>query len=106
VYLSADPGRQQPVVLREPDDFASFMVVAAARSWAELGRMLGDACRVDPPNVWVDPAEVRALGKASDPDWVAGLDAMLEYASRRGWTDGSGAVRAHCEWPLGEPGSP
>jgi hypothetical protein len=84
VYLSVDSGRPRRVGLVEPNDFTSFKVVAAARSWGELRR---------------------ALDKASDPDWAAGLDAMVEYAGCKGWLEGSSALRAQCEWPLGEPGT-
>lgn len=102
MHLRVDPGR--PVALVDPDDFTSFKVVASARSWGELERALGDTGRIDPPHVWVDPAAVRALGTSKDAAWVSGLEAMLEYAAARGWVDPSGAVRAHCEWLLGDPG--
>lgn len=48
----------------------------------------------------VEPATfARLAGDAADrPDWQAALHGMLAEATRRGWTDERGRIRAHAEW--------
>jgi hypothetical protein len=91
------------VRLVEPDDFGSFKVVARAPEldrWRlapaveRFGRMTARG------DVLVDVDAVKALAgeRATQPLWLASLDAMLGYAGARGWVDDEGAIRAHVEW--------
>ena len=46
----------------------------------------------------VDALKRLASEHATDPEWIASLDAMVAYATERGWVDEAGAIQAHCEW--------
>ncbi len=47
----------------------------------------------------VDAVRRLAGDLAADPEWTAGLEKMLAYASSKGWMDPSGtAIQAHVEW--------
>lgn len=64
--------------------------------------MGGSLCRFDDDgeHVWLDIAVARAAGLdvAGDPDWGERYDAMIAYATSKGWTDETGThVRAHVE---------
>lgn len=87
------------VQLDEPDVFTSFKVVVEpgtdpATAITPYGR-LDDTGE----HAFVTRAGLEALAgdRASDADWQSSLDAMLGYADSKGWTDDSGAVRAHLE---------
>lgn len=61
-----------------------------------------DLCRPGPDgdHVWIDVARLRALGLAQvgDPSYGEQFEAMIAYATKKGWLDESGAcVRAHIE---------
>ena len=84
MYIEIDPSVVPATsVLHEADDFTSFKVVvrAAAHAW-----------------VPAESLERLAAGRAADPEWRHGFDAMLAYARQHGWVQ-DGAVRAHIEWP-------
>jgi hypothetical protein len=70
----------QLAAMRDPDDFTSLSVVV-------------------PQHVWITRAEFERLAgdRAGDPAWREGFERMLAYAASKGWTDESGAVRAHVE---------
>ena len=70
------------VALDEADDFRALEVVV------EIGG-----------HAWVAPETLARLAgdAAVDPDWQARFDAMLAFASGKGWTDAAGHVRAHVE---------
>ncbi|GAB2848455.1 hypothetical protein GCM10022221_54770 [Actinocorallia aurea] len=81
MYLTVDLSSVPPAVeLHEPDDFAAFSVRIAQATHA-----------------FVTPDTLRALAGdlAASPEWNDGLAAMLAHASKNGWLDGSGAIRAH-----------
>lgn len=64
--------------------------------------MTGSLCRFDDDgeHVWLDIAVARAAGTEASDDagWPAKYDAMIAYATSKGWTDGAGThVRAHVE---------
>lgn len=67
--------------------------------------MAGSLCRFDPDgrHVWLDIAVARAAGaEVSDDDWADQYDAMIAYATSKGWTDDAGThVRAHVELATG-----
>jgi hypothetical protein len=62
---------------------------------------LDDLCeRADDEHVWLDVARARAIGveTANDPAFADGFDAMIDYATSKGWLDEAGThVRAHVE---------
>lgn len=54
----------------------------------------------DADHVWVDVANLRAaaLARVDDPGYGERFDAMIAYATSKGWLDESGThVRAHIE---------
>ena len=70
------------------------------------GMMAGSLCRVDPDGeyVWLDIAAARAAGAEASDDtgWADAYDAMIAYATTKGWTDDAGThVRAHVEPSVG-----
>lgn len=77
------------------------------RLHAELHGELDDAhleplCRRgdDPDHVWLRIAEARARGAdaSSDDEFVTGFDAMIAFATSKGWVDEDRThVRAHVE---------
>ena len=85
------------VALRDPADFRRLDVLVdpqtaerLERSIARIGR------REDAGHVRIAPAVLRFLsGHAGEADWESGFAAMLAYASRSGWIDARGEVRAH-----------
>ncbi|QIG42836.1 hypothetical protein G5V58_08690 [Nocardioides anomalus] len=61
---------------------------------------VGDWARPLPDDhVAVAPALLLELAGplAADPEWRAGLDAMLAYAGQHGWLEDDGWVRIHVE---------
>jgi len=68
--------------------------------------MVGSLCRFDPDgeHVWLDIAVARAAGAdvSDDDGWTERFDAMITYATSKGWTDDVGThVRAHVEMATG-----
>ena len=62
----------------------------------------GPLCRFDDDgdHVWLDIAAARAAGAAAihREAWTADFDAMVAYATSKGWTDAAGThLRAHVE---------
>lgn len=96
VDLEAHPPR---VTLEAPEDFKGFKVLATgegaalADAVAPLGRLEGD------DHAFVQPEALIELAGplADDPDWRERFGAMVAYARGKGWTDASGAIRAHIE---------
>jgi hypothetical protein len=88
-------GAQNSPSLDDADNFRAFKVVceaerdSCAAQFSQVGRLDGD-------HLWVDPEWIRRNGR-TDGDWLAGLDKMIAYAGSSGWTDASGAIRAHIE---------
>jgi hypothetical protein len=97
------------VVLAEPEDCERFQVtvsggadrsaVAGALAESGLGRLDDDASGA---HAWIFVSAVRlaAAGRVG-PDWPAAFEAMLAYASSKGWLSAGGEeIRAHVEWPV------
>jgi hypothetical protein len=88
------------VRLVEPEDFRAFKIVARGpakelgSAIERFGRLTGEG------HVLVDVTALPALAgeRGRDRDWLASLDAMVDYARARGWTDGGGAIRGHVQW--------
>ena len=68
------------VALVEPDAFTAF-----------------DALVQIPEHLWVRPDVLIALAgsRAEDPEWRRQYDAMVAFATSKGWTDEQGRIRAH-----------
>jgi len=68
-----------------------------------------DWCRPDDDgaHVWLDVARCRELGRdAAGDGWVDGYDAMIAYATSKGWTDADATeVRAHVAPPASPTGA-
>lgn len=99
IVVSTDPHRVQ---LFEPSDFTAFDVVADPADVPEsiVAEALGDlGARAGDDHVWVSAAGVRVLaGDAVDAEWEAGYQAMLGYASAKGWlNDDATMIRAHID---------
>jgi hypothetical protein len=94
---------QTPTVT-EVDTFDRLHVEAGAGVTAvELGRSPALAAvgqlDTDGQHVWLDPARLKELAAPDgDAEWAAGFDAMVSYATAKGWTDDHGRLRAHVEW--------
>jgi hypothetical protein len=94
--------RAAPATVRlvEPEDFGAFKIAARGPATElgsaveRFGRLTGDG------HVLVDVTALRALAgeRGRDRDWLASLDAMVDHARTRGWTDGGGAIRGHVQW--------
>lgn len=83
MQITIDTSELPPVVsLAEPEDFKRFKVVVDV-----------------PPSMWIERETILQLARerAGDPQWLAGLDAMLAYAAGKGWLNEQGAVQAHVE---------
>lgn len=63
----------------------------ARAALAGLGRPDGST------HAWIAPERLRALARGVPPGWEGELAAMVSFAGTRGWTDASGALRAHVE---------
>src|SRR4051812_30083728 len=92
------------VTLADPRDLGSFKVLANAAQAqpTELHRALdGVGTLGEDGHAFIAVDAVRRLAGdlADDPEWSAGLEKMLAYASAKGWMDASGtAIQAHVEW--------
>jgi hypothetical protein len=85
------------VRLREATDLRRFSISmpateSARAALAELGRVDG------PGHAWVAPERVRGLAGDVPPSWIEEFEATIAYAAGKGWTDASGALRAHIEY--------
>ena len=68
------------VALAEPDVFTAF-----------------DAVVEVPAHLWVLPEVLLSLAgpRADDREWRDKYDAMVAFATSKGWTDEQGRIRAH-----------
>lgn len=85
------------IALREPMDFRRLDVLVDPQTDTHLARSISRIGRPDgPQHVRVVPAILRFLsGHAGEPDWERGFDDMIARATRAGWVDDAGLVRAH-----------
>ena len=85
--------------LEEPHVFSDFKVVLVGNDIGSL-RTAGPFVfgRLDDGSnhIWVDQGWLRSAGP-QDPQWQAGLDAMIAFAGKKGWLDETGSIRAHVE---------
>lgn len=85
------------ITLRDATDFRRLDVLIDAQSEDQLNRSIARiGRREDEQHVRLAPAILRFLsGHAGEPDWEAGFIKMIDYATRVGWIDERGEVRAH-----------
>jgi hypothetical protein len=101
MYLQvAVDDRSSSVVLRDVDNFRALKVLVSSDG-GDLGAALAGIGRVgESGDAFLEIAGLRRLAgeRAHDPEWVAGFEAMVEYARSEGWVDEQGAaLQAHCE---------
>jgi len=114
VFVLIDVGGHPPLVsLEEPDDTRRFHVEVRGSSghadWALVFGALVDAAagRLDGDHAWITVDSLRrmAAGRVG-PGWDEDFDAMLAFASSKGWVDpGGGAIQAHVEWEDADGGA-
>jgi hypothetical protein len=85
--------------LQDIDNFRAFNVTAGCgapdlvQALAALGRLDADG------NAWISRAWLLSMGRPDDAKWLAGFDAMLDYARSHGWVDpATNNIRAHVEY--------
>jgi hypothetical protein len=82
----------------------------AATDRHRLGDVLeatGAGRLADDGEAFIRPDALRfyAEGQVAE-DWPERFAAMCEFASTKGWTDASGWIQGHVEWPPGWAGTP
>ena len=89
------------LTLQEPSTFTAFHVVVAGGGVDDerLAGVLAPHGRLDEGHAWIDvDAVVTLAGDAADDEWRSGFDAMVAYASDKGFLSDDGtAIRAHLE---------
>ena len=100
MYVAVDT-TQGSAEVREASDLKQLSVrTVGPTDLASLSRGLGELGRVDSTDhAWIDISALRtASGRSGDAEWSSGFDAMIAYATTKGWVDEAGAaVRAHIE---------
>ena len=85
--------------IEDHDHFSEFHVLAPhGPSTEDLAELLGKRTLVaDSEHLWIGAAAIRCwVGDRADESWEAGLDAMLDYARSKDWTNDPGShIRAH-----------
>ena len=106
MFVQVDVTPMPPVVsLEEPDDTKRFhltVVGGDADSYALVFAALIDAAagRLEGDDAWITVDAVRRMARGHvGPEWDVDFDAMLAFATSKGWLDEHGnAIRAHVEW--------
>jgi hypothetical protein len=101
VWLNVEGGKAE-TRLDDPDAFDGLKVqVRGATSDAEIAAALGALGVLDAngEDVYLDREELARLAgpKATDEAWRSQFDAMVAYASTKGWVDQEGRIQAHVE---------
>ena len=85
------------VCLLEAIDLRRLSISMLAKEPARAA--LAELGRVDKPgHAWIAPERVRNLAEGVPPGWDEEFAATIAYAASKGWTDASGALRAHIEY--------
>lgn len=98
VHIHADAS----VTLDDPDTFSAFAVEAGTQPVAQIVAALGeDAKAGEDEHIWIAISRLHELGAIHGGEgWRAGCDAMIQFATSKGWVDEASAfVRAHVERP-------
>lgn len=87
------------VDLEEPDDCTAFKLVGRDVASDEVAGALSGIGLLETEHAWIEPEVVRTLaeGRVGD-DWDDRFDAMVAFATGKGWVDTEGRIRAHVEW--------
>ncbi|MGI9326147.1 MAG: hypothetical protein ACR2PZ_13065 [Pseudomonadales bacterium] len=86
------------ITLDDPDTFSAFAVEAGNLPVTQIVAAFGeDAKAGEDEHIWIAITRLHELGAIhGDADWRAGCDAMIQFASSKGWVDAEGSfVRAH-----------
>ena len=84
--------------IEDRDLFSEFHVLAPrGPSTENLAELIGETTFVVGSNhLWIAAAIRCWVGDRADESWEAGLDAMLDYARSKDWTNDPGShIRAH-----------
>ncbi|MGK0741303.1 hypothetical protein ACSHWG_05405 [Leucobacter sp. Z1108] len=90
-----------PIQLLDPENFREFSVILASSEPIEalndhiqsIGRLEGEGHLFVDKNALIELAGNLGTSAA----WLENLEAMTTFAESKGWTDASGAIRAHIE---------
>lgn len=85
------------ITLHEPSNFTKLDVLVDPQPSERLEQAIARiGRREDETHIRLAPSVLRFIsGHAGEPGWEAGFAAMLEYATRHGWVDSNGEIRAH-----------
>lgn len=90
---------QDGVDLEQPDDCTAFHLVGREVGPDEVSGAVSGIGYFEGEHAWIEPEVVRTLAEGRVPDdWDDRFDAMVSYASGKGWVDTEGRIRAHVEW--------
>jgi flavin reductase (DIM6/NTAB) family NADH-FMN oxidoreductase RutF len=85
------------ITLSEPTVFNRLDVLVDPQTPQQLEQAIARVGgRAGPEHVWLSPSILRFLSThAGEAGWEANFDSMVAYASRKGWTNEAGHLRAH-----------
>lgn len=90
-----------PIQLLDPENFREFSVILSGSEPIEaLNDRIQSIGRLeDEGHLFVDKSALVALAGSlgTSAAWLENLEAMTAFAESKGWTDASGAIRAHIE---------
>lgn len=108
VIVERDSDRSSFSLVRaEEFDQLDVLICSERCTVVEMRELLSAIGHVDEDGLLYIRAETlrRLAGvRSRADDWRVGLSAMFEFARARGWSDGSGAMRARIEWALDPAG--
>jgi hypothetical protein len=100
VFIAIDPHGSP--TLHEAADLKRLAITGPRPDAAAVARLAeaGVALTDDRAHGFVAPATVVHWASAGSlPEgWQVDFDAMVAYATSKGWTDDAGRLRAHTEW--------
>jgi len=87
----------QGVVVEDPRNLTALSLTLDGEGAETTAARIGEWA--DPDHLVVPARTLVELAGpvAADPEWRAGFDAMIAYATSRGWVDADGGVRIHVE---------
>lgn len=85
------------IALRDPVDFHRLDVLVDPQPQEQIEQAIARiGRREDADHIRLAAPVLRFLsGLAGDPEWEAGFAGMLAYATKAGWVDHDGGIRAH-----------
>ena len=96
-------GADGDITLESPEDLTRFHLAGIRPTGASREALVTQGIELDADDghAFVDPAAVRGLVERaglSSAAWQADFEAMVAYATSKGWTDDRGWLRGHTEW--------